>query len=485
MLRCTIKLLHVMNEVEWGCMTIHNAVAKAECKVSRMPLPTRGLSKAAIRSALRIQLVTLDLIVFSAIFLVLQRAAPSLSMHFDISTAAAIFPIYLILAFNNGAYSATALEHRIESIRCTVSAVIIAQISVAAILFFIKTTESASRLSFAASSACMILSLIVGRALFTWHVRRLSGGHLWNELLLLDGVLLNFIQKESQVIHVNQIDLEPDLHNPVMLHRFGILTQQFDRVMIASVPERHADWAIMLKGADVDGEIVIEQSNKLGAIGLGQFDSYDTLQISRKPLNLRARFQKRALDLAIAIPLLISLLPLLAVIALAIKLDTRGPILFRQKRVGRGNRLFEILKFRSMRIEELDVVGERSASRNDDRITRVGKFIRATSLDELPQLFNVLLGDMSLVGPRPHALGSLAGERKFWEVDRTYWQRHQLKPGITGLAQVRGFRGATHEISDLTARLQADMEYIQGWDIWRDLSILINTFRVIIHRNAY
>lgn len=466
-------------------MTVHKALAEAEIKLSRMPTQARGPSKAAIRSTLRIELVALDLLVFAVTFLVLQRIAPGIGMHFDMSTAAAVIPIYLILAFNNGAYSATALEHRIESIRCSVSALIIAQISVVAILFFIKTAESASRLSFAVSSVGMILFLIVARGLFTWRVRRLSGGHLWNELLLLDGVLLNRMPKQTQVIRANQIDLEPDLHNPDMLHRFGMLAQQFDRVMIASAPERHAEWAIMLKGADVDGEIVIEQSNKLGAIGLGRFDSYDTLQISRKPLNLRARLQKRALDLAIAVPLLIALLPLLAVIALAIKLDTRGPILFRQKRVGRGNRLFEILKFRSMRVEQLDATGARSASRDDDRITRVGKFIRATSLDELPQLFNVLLGDMSLVGPRPHALGSLAGERKFWEVDRTYWQRHQLKPGITGLAQIRGFRGATHETSDLTARLQADMEYIQGWDIWRDLSILMNTFRVIIHRNAY
>src|SRR5690606_26605007 len=98
---------------------------------------------------------------------------------------------------------------------------------------------------------------------------------------------------------------------------------------------------------------------------------------------------------------------------------------------------------------------------------------------------NVLMGDMSLVGPRPHALGSLAGERLFWEIDQTYWHRHQLKPGITGLAQIRGHRGATHNISDLTSRLQADMEYVQGWGLWRDISILFQTLRVIIHDQAF
>ena len=118
-------------------------------------------------------------------------------------------------------------------------------------------------------------------------------------------------------------------------------------------------------------------------------------------------------------------------------------------------------------------------------MTRVGRFIRATSLDELPQLFNVLAGDMSLVGPRPHALGSLAGLELFWDVDQRYWHRHALKPGITGLAQVRGFRGATLQRDDLVNRLQADLEYFEGWSIWRDIGIMLATFRVVVHRNAY
>jgi len=142
-------------------------------------------------------------------------------------------------------------------------------------------------------------------------------------------------------------------------------------------------------------------------------------------------------------------------------------------------------KFRSMRNDLTDLRGDRSASRDDDRITRVGHFIRRTSLDELPQVLNVLLGSMSLVGPRPHALGSLAGDALFWEVDERYWHRHALKPGITGLAQVRGFRGATHRRSDLTQRLQSDLEYMAGWSIWRDAAILLSTIRVVIHSNAY
>jgi lipopolysaccharide/colanic/teichoic acid biosynthesis glycosyltransferase len=106
-------------------------------------------------------------------------------------------------------------------------------------------------------------------------------------------------------------------------------------------------------------------------------------------------------------------------------------------------------------------------------------------VDELPQLINVLLGSMSIVGPRPHALGSLAGDQLFWHVDERYWQRHALKPGITGLAQVRGHRGATHTREHLTSRLQADLEYMTGWSLWRDISIVLRTAKVLVHPDAY
>ncbi len=156
-----------------------------------------------------------------------------------------------------------------------------------------------------------------------------------------------------------------------------------------------------------------------------------------------------------------------------------------QRRLGRGNRFFNMYKFRSMRKAEADRDGNRSTGREDDRVTRVGRIIRRTSIDELPQLVNVLLGDMSLVGPRPHAIGSQAGNKLFWEVDERYWQRHSLKPGMSGLAQIRGLRGATEHESDLASRLQADLEYLEGWTIWRDVRIVLLTLRVLVHREAY
>jgi lipopolysaccharide/colanic/teichoic acid biosynthesis glycosyltransferase len=147
--------------------------------------------------------------------------------------------------------------------------------------------------------------------------------------------------------------------------------------------------------------------------------------------------------------------------------------------------MFKMMKFRSMRSEASDGGGTRSTGRSDDRITAVGRFIRRTSIDELPQLFNVLWGHMSIVGPRPHALGSRAEDLLFWEIDRRYWHRHAAKPGLTGLAQVRGFRGATNHRDDLTNRLDADLEYLNNWSLWKDIKIAIMTLKVVVHNNAY
>jgi lipopolysaccharide/colanic/teichoic acid biosynthesis glycosyltransferase len=242
-----------------------------------------------------------------------------------------------------------------------------------------------------------------------------------------------------------------------------------------------------LKGSGVQGEVLSDYMREIGALGVVHRDEIGitTLLVSTGPLGLRNRAMKRLLDTSVSLLALIVVLPLLLTAVLAIKLEDGGPILFRQNRVGRRNQLFAIYKLRTMKVERTDGDGKRSASKDDDRITRIGRFLRRTSIDELPQLFNVLKGDMSLVGPRPHAIGSLAGDKLFWEVDQRYWQRHSLRPGLTGLAQVRGFRGATDREADLTSRLQADLEYLTGWTLWRDIGILAATAKVLVHDRAF
>ncbi len=187
--------------------------------------------------------------------------------------------------------------------------------------------------------------------------------------------------------------------------------------------------------------------------------------------------------LALIVPLV---LPIMAIAAIAIKLDSPGPIFFKQEREGFNNKRFHIWKFRSMRTDKLEFDNIQQASKRDPRITRVGAILRKTSIDELPQLINVLKGEMSVIGPRPHAPSTRAGNRFFNEIVDTYAARHNVKPGLTGWAQVCGWRGETDTEEKLVRRLEHDLFYIENWSIGFDLYILIRTvWAVLAPRNAY
>jgi Undecaprenyl-phosphate glucose phosphotransferase len=184
---------------------------------------------------------------------------------------------------------------------------------------------------------------------------------------------------------------------------------------------------------------------------------------------------------------LILLAPVMVLVALAVKLDSKGPILFRQKRYGFNNEIVEVFKFRSMRTDMLDFTASKLVTQDDPRVTRVGRFIRKTSLDELPQLFNVVFkGNLSLVGPRPHALQAKAAERQYDEVVDGYFARHRVSPGITGWAQIHGWRGETDTPEKIQGRVECDLYYIENWSILLDTYILLATpFALLKHRNVY
>jgi exopolysaccharide biosynthesis polyprenyl glycosylphosphotransferase len=184
---------------------------------------------------------------------------------------------------------------------------------------------------------------------------------------------------------------------------------------------------------------------------------------------------KRAIDIAGAAFGLLALAPLLIGIAIAIKLTSTGPVFFRQKRYGYHNRRFLIFKFRTMHTHLEDQHGTQQTTNDDPRVTPLGRILRKTSLDELPQLINVLKGDMSLVGPRPHVPGMLAGGMLYEELLPYYFQRHNMRPGITGLAQVSGYRGSTTAPLSAIERLQCDLQYIQRWSLWLDIWIILRT----------
>ncbi|WP_083672165.1 sugar transferase [Sphingomonas montana] len=395
-----------------------------------------------------------------------------------------VAPIFLAIAVNNDAYSVGALVRRRYGIGRALSAFMIAIAAVTFLVFYLRGAGDYSRIAFSIGIAVSMLALIVGRMIFDRLARRAYGASPLSIVMIHDGAQA---PAEPGVLLVDAAvaGLVPDARDPLMLDRLGRFLQHADRVVVACAEDRRLAWAMALKGANILGEIVDPDIARLGTLGTGYFAGSGTLVVSSGALSLPNRVLKRLLDVVLAVVGMVAIMPVLVATAIAIKLDDRGPVLFVQQRLGRGNRLFNMYKFRSMKTALLDHSGNRSASRDDDRITRVGRIIRKTSIDELPQLLNILKGDMSFVGPRPHALGSLAGDQLFWEVDQRYWHRHASKPGLTGLAQVRGFRGATLERIDLVNRLQADLEYLNGWTLARDIRILVATAKVLVHRNAF
>jgi len=199
---------------------------------------------------------------------------------------------------------------------------------------------------------------------------------------------------------------------------------------------------------------------------------------------LRCPASKRLLDIAGATLLLILLSPLMAAIAAALRLTGTKNIIYRQRRTGAGGTMFSLLKFRTMTVP--DHAAFHQAIPNDSRVTPIGRLLRKTSLDELPQLLNVLAGHMSLVGPRPHAPATTVAGRSFEDAAKFYRLRYRVKPGMTGLAQIRGQRGPTSDLRALERRVSSDLEYIESWSPWLDLAILLRTIPAVLRpRNAY
>ncbi len=289
----------------------------------------------------------------------------------------------------------------------------------------------------------------------------------------------------SNTVRLCGFDIERARRDPDMLGALGRLIGGMDRVIVHCRPEREDDWCNLLSAFNVRVDLIDERATRLGALEVGEHRGDRTLMVAGYPLSMRSRALKRSFDIVLSFVGLILVSPLLLLVAGAILMEDGRPLFFRQQRIGRDNTPFSILKFRSMSVDQRDDGALELTSRGDPRVTRVGRIIRASSIDELPQLLNVLRGDMSLVGPRPHAPLARAGTKLYWEVDARYWHRHRLRPGLSGLAQVQGYRGNTEEERHLSDRLEADLQYIEGWSIWRDVRIIIATARVLIHSRAF
>jgi lipopolysaccharide/colanic/teichoic acid biosynthesis glycosyltransferase len=395
-----------------------------------------------------------------------------------------LLPLYLTLALYQRSYSIQALQDWRFGAARSLGALALAGALLLFVTFYTKSTAQFSRVVFTGGFTLSAVLILLTRV---WLGRLV--GRAW-EHSVINVLYIDAGGAQVPIEYAIRLDaaeqgISPDIDDPEALDRVGRFLLNMDRVVVSCRDEEREAWAYILRAAGVRGELVTEGLNELQPIGLTVENGWRSLNVSTGPLGLRQRVMKRGFDVGLALAGLVVLAPLMLVAALMIKLEDGGPVFFVQRRLGRGNRFFGMYKFRSMRTERADSDGARSASRDDDRVTRIGSFMRRTSIDELPQLLNVIRGEMSMVGPRPHAVGSHAGEKLFWRIDATYWNRHALKPGLTGLAQIRGYRGATEEEADLQNRLDADLEYIRSWSPWGDALIVLKTLGVVVHRQAF
>lgn len=241
-----------------------------------------------------------------------------------------------------------------------------------------------------------------------------------------------------------------------------------------------------IAGLDVDGYLLLSALPPASVPDQGDsFGPYRTVRVQRRPLRDVEKLVKRVFDLVVGTLATVITSPVLVLAAIAIKLDSRGPVLFKQPRYGYNDALVTIYKFRTMYHGASDTWAQRATEPDDPRVTRVGRVLRRTSMDELPQLFNVLQGRMSMVGPRPHAPESCAGGWYFHDAVPTYAVRHRVKPGITGAAQVSGWRGPTETLDKLEQRVEHDLWYLYHWSPALDLKILLRTPFALIGRNTF
>lgn len=445
---------------------------------------TRG-SKKAIRFSISLFAIFVDALL---IYLSLAIAA---DIHISDQAKAyagriflILFPLYLLFFLGTPHYRNPDVPFHSQGAWGAVMSFSFAAGSLLIVMFFMKIGADYSRIVIALGYLLCTMTIFVSRKTISLVSKRILGADPFEIIHVYDDARPAALP-DVELISAVSLGLSANPTNPTSIRALGELVRDKDGIVVYCSPETRSQWAFALKCIDVPSEIVIPELHDLAPLGIGKRSGYTTLLINSGGLTWNERFMKRIFDLAITVVLILFLLPVLLTVALAVKLDSPGPAFFRQERIGLGNRKFWMFKFRSMRTDMQDVNATMLTTRGDPRVTRLGRILRATSIDELPQLINVLIGDMSLVGPRPHAEQARAGQQLYWEVENAYWHRHVVKPGITGLAQVRGFRGNTFHEDDLRWRLNSDLEYIEKWSVVLDVQILFRTLFSAVHPNAF
>lgn len=392
--------------------------------------------------------------------------------------------VYMSIAIGSGAYDLAAIANRRRFAGKAVRAMLLSFVSISLVFFSFKIGAEYSRLLVAMLALVAVPLIGLVRYLVWPSINAVLGSQVASALIIVDDVETPKVGGAT-IVGAAQLGIRPDRSKLDNVERLSSVAGNAERIVVYCSIEHRAAWASLLRCLALRSEIRLPELDALRPLSVYSDGGATNAVVSEHPLDWHQAVTKRMFDILVTLALMPLLLPVMGAVALAIKLDSPGPVLFRQLRIGLSNRNFMMMKFRSMRTDMEDRNAKTLTQRKDSRVTRVGAFIRKTSLDELPQFFNVLVGDMSIVGPRPHAPMALAGRRLYWEVDQSYWYRHVAKPGITGLAQIRGFRGNTFEEHDLQYRLNADLEYVAEWSLWRDIEILFATLRVLKHDRAF
>ncbi len=461
--------------------------------------------------SLSLQWVVVTFMLVEVALLVVSAALPTwylaaLGLHpynrydgggFPLQLDAAVLAValYLVAARLWRIYSLSRLLDAKPSIRRLFVVSVVTFSSLIAIAAATKTTQTYSRLWFFSWASSAIILIVAFRICgLAWLQRKLQSGACVFRALTV-GIAVPAMSAEqlllrtgnrARAIRSSTLSQVADVAALADLIRTDDVDQIYITAPWAMIPELACGLSELRSlAADI---FLCCDDRRLGSeiVDVRQFGQGLALQTAARPIGGWGHIAKRCEDIVVALLALIAAAPVMILAALAIVVESRGPVLFRQHRKGFNGAVFTLLKFRSMYDQHADLHAAKQTCRDDARVTRVGRFIRRWSIDELPQLFNVLGGSMSIVGPRPHALSTSAEGRKLENTVDYYASRHRVKPGMTGWAQVNGLRGEINSVNKLQARVDCDISYIETWSFWLDIKIIALTFHeIFLTRNAY
>lgn len=419
---------------------------------------------------------------------------------------------FSIFGFSSGQYEWQRFKQQVRAPFITFGGLVFAFGALLLIGFIFRMTESFSRLWVTTWFAGFSLYILCSRLMLMWYFARPSQatrGSIFRRRALVLGAgeeglqvvehmrrfndqnidLVGFLddrvtdlpQNNTGVPLLGTIDLSDEMVRKHGIDLVIVAVPWQETARIDAMVSRFSSWSVDVYLAP-DKLGFMYADHPVLQVGGAYF-----LSLQARPISEWNAVVKRIKDVVLSLTAIVLLFPVLAFVALAIKLESKGPVLFIQERFGFNNETIRVFKFRSMFTDRGDQRGARQTVADDPRVTRVGRFIRKTSIDELPQLFNVLMGTMSLVGPRPHATGMHSGGCLLHDLLSDYARRHRVKPGVTGWAQCNGWRGETDTQEKLDKRIEHDLFYIENWSVSLDIMIIIKTALMLVKRdkNAY